>query len=401
MSLVGSLIEKRSTLANPDAWLLRAFGSVQTATGVTVTESSALRASTVFACTRILAETLASLPLNVFSRQADGAKQRADSHPNAFLLHDAPNPEMTSFEWRSFMMTSLALWGNSYNQIVMDRKQTIREIWPLRPDWMKVERDRTSGLILYRYHRPEKTERIFDADEILHIRGLSLDGLVGLSPISQAREAIGLSLATEEYGARFFGNNARPGAVLEHPGGLSLKAKDNLLKSFEDVHKGLQGAHRLGILEEGMKLHEIGVPPKDAQFLELRKFQVEDIARMFRIPLHKIGNLDRATFNNIEHLGIEFVTDTVRPWAVCIEQAMNRALFGPREGRRFFAEHNLEGLMRGDAKSRGEFYTTMVNNGSFTRNEVRAFENLNPLPGLDEPLQPLNMVPVSQASNLI
>jgi HK97 family phage portal protein len=388
-------IEIRSTLANPQSWLVEALGGGKAASGVTVNENTALKSTAVFACVRILAETVASLPLPVYRRLPGGGKERATDHYLYPLLHDQPNPEMTSFEFRETLMGHLALWGNAYAEIQRNGAGEVVALWPLRPDRMRVSRD-DQGL-QYKYTLPDGTTAVLRQRNIMHIRGLSGDGLVGYSPIRMAREAIGLALATEEFGARFFGQGSRPSGVLEHPGKLSKEAKENLRESWERMHSGLSGAHRIAILEEGMKWTQIGIPPEDAQFLETRKFQVTEIARIFRIPPHMLADLERATFSNIEHQSIEFVVHTIRPWLVRWEQAFKRDLFLPGEREIYFAEFLVDGLLRGDIESRYRAYATARQWGWMSANDVRELENMNPIPGGDVYLIPLNMVPAGSA----
>ncbi|MDI3341602.1 MAG: phage portal protein [Sphaerobacter sp.] len=365
----------------------------RSSSGLAVNEESALRVAAVYSAVRVLAETLAMLPLHVYRRLARG-KDRASEHPLYPLLHDQPNPEMTSFVFRETLMGHLALWGNAYAQIVYDGAGRVAELWPLRPDWMDVDRD-ASGRLRYVYRTPAGA-RTFAPSEVLHIPALSFDGLKGKPPLAVAREAIGLALATQEYGARFFANDARPGIVLKHPGTLSDKARANLLESWNRMHQGLRGAHRAAVLEEGMDIATVGIPPEDAQFLESRRFQVTEIARIFRVPPHLIGDLDRATYSNIEQQSLEFVQYTMLPWLRRWEQAINAKLFTEQERRDgYFVEFQVEGLLRGDTKSRYEAYAVGRQNGWLSANDIRELENLNPIEGGDVYLVPLNMVPAS------
>lgn len=393
--LLSKWLEKRSTttLANPDRWLVEALGGGKAASGVTVNESTAMRCTAVYAAVRILAETIASLPLPVYRRLPGGGKERAHDHPLYRILHDQANEEMTSFVWRETLMGHLALWGNAYSEIERNQAGEVIGLWPLRPDRTWPERDPKSGKLVYKTLLPDGKGVVLPADRVLHIPGLSFDGLVGYSPIRLAREAIGLALAAEEFGARFFANDARPGGVLEHPGKLSQEAHERLRKSWEEMHQGLSKKHRIAILEEGMKFHEVSIPPEDAQFLETRKFQVTEIARIFRIPPHLLGDLERATFSNIEHQSIEFVVHTIRPWLVRWEQAINTKLFSEAERRVYFAEFLVDGLLRGDIESRYRAYAIGRQNGWLSANDIRELENMNPIPGGDIYLIPLNMVP--------
>jgi len=386
-------IEKRFRLtADVDAW--NQYLSPSSKTGISVTEDSALRSTAVWACVRLISETVASLPLILYERMGRG-KKRATEHPIYPLLHDSPNPEMTAFNFREILQSHLLTWGNCYSEIDYgpDGKGSgyPRALWPLLPDRMTVKR--VDGELKYIYTLPNGEQVIIPAYRVLHIPGMGYDGVIGYSPIRMAREAIGLSLATEEFGARFFSNGSSFGGFLEHPGKLSAEAQKRLLKSFEEKHQGLSNAHRLSILEEGMKYHSIGIPPEDAQYLEVRKFQVVEIARFFNVKPHMIADLDRATFSNIEHMGIEHVVYTMRPWFVRWEQGIAKKLLVPKDRSKYFAEFLIEGLLRGDSTARAQFYNQMFMVGALSPNDIREKENLNPINGGDSYYVPLNMIP--------
>lgn len=394
MGILTQVFERRfHPSQDPPTWVVKLSGW-DTATGVTVTPESAMQATAVYACVRILAESVASLPLHVYRRLDEGGKERATDHYLYSILHDAPNPEMTSFELRELLMSHLALWGNAFAEIEYDNAGRVRALWPLRPDRMRVKR--SNGELVYIYMLNGQ-EIPLSAERVFHLRGLGSDGVLGYSPIAMARQAIGLALATEEFGARFFGNGARPGIVLQHPGVLSEKARKNLRESWEERHGGLEKSHRIAILEEGMTIQEIGIPPEDAQFIQTRKFQITEIARIFRIPPHMLADLERATFSNIEHQSIEFVVHTLRPWLVRWEQAIHQRLFLPSERDTNFAEFLVDGLLRGDIKSRYDAYAVGRQWGWLSADDVREMENMNPLPDGKGKMYmvPLNMVPAS------
>ena len=365
--------------------------------GVQVDELRALQTSAVYACVKILAETVASLPLHLFKKGKGGKSEMAEQHPLFSCLYEMPNDEMTSFEFREMMMTSLLLWGNAYARKIR-KNGHVTELWYLKPQNMTVVRDTQTGKIKYTYSDDITNQTIvYRPDQIFHIKGLSLDGVTGLSPIAQAREAVGLSLATEEYGAKFFGNGARPGGVLEHPG--ILKDPEKLRESWNKVYQGTRNSHKVAVLEEGMKYHTIGIAPEDAQFLETRKYQVNEICRIFRVPPHLVGDLERATFSNIEHQSIEFVQHTIRPWLVRWEQAISRSLLDEKERLLYFSRFNVDGLMRGDYKSRMEGYAIGRQNGWLSANDIRHLEDLPPIPkeqGGDAYLVNGNMTAVSK-----
>jgi HK97 family phage portal protein len=391
--------ERRSTLANPQQWLIEALGGGKAASGVAVNETTAMKSTVVFACVRILAETIASLPLPVYRRLQGGGKERANNHYLYPLLHDQPNPEMTSFEFRETLMGHLALWGNAYAEIERDGAGRVRALWPLRPDRMQVKRD-DQGL-RYEYLLPDGTMAALRQTNVMHIRGLSGDGIVGYSPIRLAREAIGFSLATEEFGARFFGQGAHPGGIVEYPGKLSDEARKRYKESVQEAYGGLGKAHRLMVLEEGLKYTQVGIPPEDAQFLATREFQAIEIARIFRIPPYLLQDFSRATFSNVEHTAISFVVHTVRPWLIRIEQAFKRDLFPSPERDTYFAEFLVDGLLRGDIKSRYDAYAVGRNWGWLSADDIRELENMNPLPDGQGKIYliPTNMRPANQAGH--
>ncbi|OLS02561.1 phage portal protein [Tissierella creatinophila] len=349
------------------------FGA--TTSGKTVNETTAMQTTAVYACVRILAETIASLPLHTYKSTSEG-KEKARDHPIYHLLSDAPNPEMTSFVFRETLIGHLLLWGNAYAQIIRNGRGEVAALYPLIPDKMKIKRSER-GEIYYLYNK-EGQDYILKSQEVLHIPGLGFDGLVGYSPIAMAKNTIGMALATEEYGAKFFSNGANPGGVLEHPG--VVKDPSRVRDSWNSVYQGSTNSHKVAVLEEGMKFQAIGIPPEQAQFLETRKFQTEEICRIFRVPPHLVASLDKATFSNIEHQSISFVVHTIRPWLVRIEQSINKALFNEAERKEYFVSFVVDGLLRGDYNSRMQGYATGIQNGFMSPNDVRSLENMNPIP---------------------
>lgn len=352
--------------------------------GKNVNEFTAMQTTAVYACVRILSETLAALSLQLY-RYTSGGKERVYDHPLYHLLHDEPNPEMTSFIFRETLMSHLLIWGNAYAQIIRDKLGRVQGLYPLRPDKMTVCRDE-NGQIYYIYTKTTDENPAIKPygqvplrkDEVLHIPGLGFDGLVGYSPIAMARNAVGMTMACEEYGASFFANGASPSGVLEHPGVLKDPAK--VRDSWNAVYQGSANAHKVAVLEEGMKYQQIGIPPEEAQFLETRKFQLNEIARLYRIPPHMIGDLDKSSFNNIEQQSMEFVKYTLDPWVIRWEQAMQKALFLPEEKKQFFLKFNVNGLMRGDYESRMTGYSIGRQNGWLSANDIREMEDMNPVP---------------------
>jgi HK97 family phage portal protein len=371
--------------------------SVRSASGVRVSSDSAMRLAAVYACVRILSETLASLPLVLYRQRADGGKDRVTKHWLYSVLCRRPNRYQNPFEWREMLQGHLALRGNAYNQIFTNARGEITELMPIHPDRIRIE-ILPSGEYRYRVTDRVGQETVLPRGQVWHLKGLSSDGLMGLSPIELARESLGMALAAQDYGARFFANDAKPtGGWIEFPGSFKdPEAKRVFRESYQAAQSGANRGKVL-VLENGMKFHEVGVTNKDAQFLELRKFQITDIARLFRVPPHMIADLDRATFSNIEQQSLEFVMHTMTPWAERWEASIESDLL--LEGDELEVEFDFANLMRGDAASRSAYYQSGIQNGWLTRNEARIAENLNPIDGLDEPLRPLNMVQESVAED--
>jgi HK97 family phage portal protein len=384
--------ERRYSLADLDAEMDRAVGGTPAGAGMYVDANAAMTSAVVFACVKVLAESIAALPLLVYRRLPGGGKERAPEHRLYPILHDLSNPEMTAYELRAALVGHVCLWGNAYCEI--ERSDAgINALWPLRPDRMTPTRD-AGNMLVYDYRLPDGTTKRFQFAQIMHWRGLSSNGIIGYSPIQQAAESVGLDLATRQFGGRFFGNDSRPGGILTHPGKLSPDGAKKLKKGWEEAHRGLSNSQRVAVLEEGVTWTTIGIPPEQAQFLETRRYGRSEIAGLFRVPLHLIGDLERATFSNIEAQSLEFAKYSLTPWLVQIEQAIQRDLFGISAGKRaHFAEHLLEGLLRGDSQARAAYLQTMRQNGALNADEWRAYDNLNPIPGGKGKIywQPVNM----------
>ena len=375
-----------------------------TTAGKTVTERSALQMTAVYSCVRILAEAVAGLPLHLYRYTDDGGKEKAINHPLYRLLHDEPNTEMSSFVFRETMMTHLLLWGNCYAQIIRNGKNEVVGLYPLMPNKMTVHRDE-SGQLYYLYTRgaddvtngKSMTVKLGTSD-VLHIPGLGFDGLVGYSPIAMAKNAIGLAIATEEFGAKFFANGAAPSGVLEHPG--TIKEPGKVREAWQSQFGGSANSNKIAVLEEGMKYTPISISPEQAQFLETRKFQINEIARIFRVPPHMVGDLEKSSFSNIEQQSLEFVKYTLDPWVIRWEQSLSRTLFTEIEKKKYFFKFNVEGLLRGDYASRMSGYATARQNGWMSANDIRELENLDRIPaeeGGDMYLVNGNMLPLTKA----
>lgn len=374
-SFLSRLFKTRASPKNSSWFSPPSFFFGTSSSGKAVNEKTALQTTAVYACVRILAETIASLPFHTYRYTLNG-KEKAIEHPIYYLLHSEPNPEMTSFVFRETLMSHLLLWGNAYAQIIRDGRGRVLGLYPLLPNKVIVNRNQ-HGELVYQYEKEGQTY-FLRSYEVLHIPGLGFDGLIGYSPIAMAKNAVGMAIATEEYGAKFFANGANPGGVLEHPGVVKDPAR--IRESWNAVYQGSSNAHRVAVLEEGMKFQSIGIPPEQAQFLETRKFQINEIARIFRIPPHMIGDLEKSSFSNIEQQSLEFVMYTLDPWVVRWEQAIQRALFTENEKRQYFVKFNVDGLLRGDYQSRMNGYAVGRQNGWLSANDIRELENLNRIP---------------------
>lgn len=404
MGFLNSIFYGRDAPKNRTAGSAYTFFMGGSPAGKMVNERSAMQMTAVYACVRILSEAIAGLPLHLYQYNEDGSKSKAMEHPLYHLLHDEPNPEMTSFVFRETMMTHLLLWGNAYSQIIRNGKGEIMALYPLMPNRMEVDRDK-KGRLYYRYTTvPEDAKTmdgntvVLDPSNVLHIPGLGFDGLVGYSPIAMAKNAIGLAIATEEYGSKFFANGAAPSGVLEHPG--ILKDPSKVRESWNAAFGGSSNAHKVAVLEEGLKYTPISISPEQAQFLETRKFQIDEIARIFRVPPHMVGDLEKSSFSNIEQQSLEFVKYTLDPWVIRWEQSLQRALLSVEEKKTFFFKFNVEGLLRGDYQSRMQGYATARQNGWMSANDIRELENMDRIPaeeGGDLYLVNGNMIPIIMA----
>jgi HK97 family phage portal protein len=377
-----------------DFWYMPVGG--RTMAGVRVTPEQAMRLSTVYKCVRVRAETLGMLPLITYRRLDNGGKERAPRHPLSDLLRSNPNPWQTAMQFREMAQSHLDLRGNSYTHIAYNGAGRPDMLVPLHPDFMRVE-VLPNGNPRFRYNAPNKGERIFVQGEILHVAGLSADGYTGLSPIELERESIGAAIASRDYGARYFENDARPPGWVEFSGKFENdEAKRKWRGSWKEAYGG-PNRGTVAVLEHGMKYHELGVKNTDAQWLESRKYQDIDICGIYRMPPHKVGILDQSKWANIEQQALDFVQDAILPSCVRWEQTLMRDL---EFGEGYFAEFLIDMLLRSDTKTRYEAYGKAIQDGWMVRNEARERENLNPIDGLDAPLQPLNMAPAgSKASS--
>lgn len=365
--------------------------------GKLVTPYNAMQLTAVYACIRIIAETVASLPLNVFKYAEDG-KEKAYDHPLYKILHDEPNDEMSSMIFRETLMHHILTTGNAYAQIVRNGYGRVVALYPLLPNKMVVERSTKNKKIYYKYSTDTEGQVVLSKDEVLHIPGLGFDGIIGYSPIAMCKNSIGLSMAADNFGSSFFENGARPTGVLEHPG--QLKDPEKVRDAWERTYGS--GAHRTAVLEEGMKYQQISISPDEAQFLETRKFQVNEICRIFRVPPHMVADLEKSSFSNIEQQSLDFVQNTITPWLVRLEQNMQRQLLTTEEKSSIFIKHNVNGLLRGDFNTRMNGYAVGRQNGWYSVNDIRELEDMNKIPaeeGGDDYLCNGNMTKLRDAGN--
>ena len=384
MGILTGIFKARDKPQNATSGSAYRFFTGGSSSGKNVNERSAMQMTAVYSCVRILSEAVASLPLHVYQYNGDGGKEKAVKHPLYLLLHDEPNPEMTSFVFRETLMTHLLLWGNAYVQIIRNGKGEIMALYPLMPNRMTVDRDE-KGNLHYRYNTSKDDTPTMKGSmvnlkpsEVLHIPSLGFDGLVGYSPIAMAKNAIGMAIACEEYGAKFFANGATPGGILEHPG--TVKDPQRVRESWTSAFSGSSNANKVAVLEEGMKYTPISISPEQAQFLETKKFQINEIARIFRVPPHMVGDLEKSSFSNIEQQSLEFVKYTLDPWVARWEQSIVRSLLSADEKTRYFVKFNVDGLLRGDYQSRMNGYAIGRQNGWMSANDIRELENLDRIP---------------------
>ena len=404
MGILRGLFRTRDAPQNRTSGSSYSFFMGSAASGKHVNERTSMQMTAVYSCVRILSEAVASLPLNVYRYTDSGGKEKAIDHTLYRLLHDEPNPEMSSFIFRETLMTHLLLWGNAYAQIIRNGKGEVVALYPLMPDRMSVDRDK-NGRLYYKYTKSnddaptmENGSVYLDPSDVLHVPGLGFDGLVGYSPIAMAKNAIGLAIAAEEYGSKFYANGAAPSGVLEHPG--TLKDPERVRNSWNSTFGGSSNSHKIAVLEEGMKYTPISISPNEAQFLETRKFQINEIARIFRVPPHMVGDLEKSSFSNIEQQSLEFVKYTLDPWVIRWEQALYRSLLTEEEKKELFFKFNVEGLLRGDYASRMNGYATARQNGWMSANDIRELEDLDRIPeelGGDLYLVNGNMLPLVSA----
>jgi HK97 family phage portal protein len=382
-------LETKATLAAPSPELIALFGAGPSASGVAVTPETAMRCPTVYASVKVIAESVAQLPLHLYRRTGEGGKERATDHPLAELLNGQANDWTSAFEFRLFMQSALCLHGNAY-AFINRTAGKITELIPIPSPCVTVEIDKITMEPSYKVSSEGSPPRHYDRTEIFHLKTLGAEPHIGASPITQMKEAIGLALVMEEHGARIFSAGARPGGVFKYGKTLGPEALKRLRESFNAAHAGGENAGKTLILEDGMDFEALQFNSVDLQFLELRRHQVAEIARGFRIPLHLLQELERATHNNAESMGQQFLALTLLPWLKMWEGGIRRALLTPDERPDYYAEFLTDDLARADLAARFDAYAKAVTNGLLSPNEVRAAENRAPYPGGDQFRLPLN-----------
>jgi HK97 family phage portal protein len=381
-----------SDLSKPAPWLYEAFGGFPTSTGITVTEENSLQFSAVYACVNVIADQLAAFPKGIFKMLDDRTRKRMVDHPLYFIVDREPNEFYSAFDFWHAISKAVLLWGNGFAKILRDSSFNITGFMFIHPRDLIIRYGLIDGNYVLFY---EYLGQYIPSRDMLHFKGLTDDGVQGQGVIrSFAKESIGLSVAAERFGAKFFGNDTIMTKYLSHPAALSEQGRINLQNSWQQANAGLEQSFKMKVLEEGMKLENVVIPPEQAQFIATRQHQVEEICRWFKVQPHLIQHLLRSTNNNIEQQSIEFVTHTLTPWVVRFEHELNRKIFTEKEKQKFYIKFNMNSLLRGDTAARTAFYNTMFGIGAFSANDIRALEDQNPRedPKGDEYFHPLNLL---------
>jgi len=405
MSILSSISRKNLALNDDKAWDSRLWNLIGgiTSSGQKVDEETALTYSAFFNAVYIIAETVAGLPLHLMQKKGK-VKTVADDIDLYYLMHDEPNPFMTSLVFRETIMAHILTWGNGFVEKVRNKMGQIVELWPIPPNRIKSIEYREEDRNLWYEIKVGNETTWLSRDNILHIPGLGFDGYIGYSIVTMAKKSIGLSMAMEEFGSLYFGQGTHPGVIVSHPGKLDSQTRSNMRQSLDETYGGLGKSHRLMLLEEGLKIEKIGIPPNDSQFLESRQFQVPEIARWFNLPPHKLKDLSKSSFNNIESEQISFVTDSILPWVIRMEQNYNNQILSKPQRRKdkYYWKHNMEGLLRSNSKDRADFITSLIKNTVITPNEARALEDMNPSdnPYADELFTQMATVPLSMLKEM-
>lgn len=366
-----------------DPALKNLWGSYETVSGASITPESSLRISGWYACVRIISSAVAKTPLITYARLESGGKERAVAHPVYSILHDQPNPFMSPMEWRKAAQSHVLNWGNAFALIERNGGGDVVALWPMHPSRVRLQVVRPQNRIWYYYATETGGEQQLPMENVLHIRGLSSDGILGYSPVDLQREALGLAKIEEEYRARFFKNDAKPGAIVEYPGAMSDSAYARFKEDWANTYAGLGNKFKIGFLEQGLKWHDVGMPPDVAQFIEGRKFQLEELARITGVPLVLLQSTEKSTSwgTGVAEILRAFLENCLLDWFIEWEQRVRIALFNPKERGKYFVEHELKNYLRGDPKGEAEVLQIMRRNGAINVDEWRSIVNMNPLPG--------------------
>lgn len=394
--MIERLFESRTTVDDGvswQSWFLDLFSSGNTSTGITVSEELSLGVTAVYACVNILGNTVGKLPFQAFEKTKSG-RQRLQNHNVARLIETRPNPFQTPFVFKKMLETHRNLWGNAYANIEFDRYGFPVAIWPLNPKNTEPYFDPDKKELWYVTRLPNGETRKLHHEEVIHLPGMVIEGFKGLSPIRVARESIALGLSTKEFVGRFYKNGTSTRGILKVPQPLKQPSKDKLREEWEKANSGLDNFQRVAVLDAGMEYQSISMPLADAQFIETLKDNLDDIARIFNVPPHMIGNLERATFNNIEHMGLEYLQNTMEPILVLWEEEFAYKLFLMEESKKCYLKFNVNSLLRGDSKSRAEYYRTMSNIGAYNINQIRALEDMDEIEHGDKHYMMINMAPI-------
>ncbi len=396
-TLKRDIVESRFHPSNPDAKFIRGWLGNRSTAGVDVTEDTSMKVTAVYNAVRLLSETHSTVPLNTLRHTGPATTEKAKDYYLWELLHHQANSEQTSTEWRAMMMGHLAMRGNAYSFIERSDLGRITQLVPFHPD--RVRPRRISGRVVYDFTFPNGRTEKLPKESVFHVRTLQTHGLRGIGPLDVGLEALGHAIAVQEFSNRFFSNGSTLGGIFTHPGTLRTEQRDSIRKSLEDVHRGVTQAHRFAVLEAGLEWQQLGINPQQAQLLASRNFAIADVARLFNVPLHLLKELSRSTNNNIEQQSLEWVIYTMRPWFVLWEQAMRRDLLTTQERQLYSFKFNVDGLLRGDLKTRYEVYRVARQWGLKTPDEIRELEDENPLAagqGGDQVWIPKNMDPASR-----
>ncbi|KRU14807.1 phage portal protein [Bacillus pumilus] len=386
---IDKFFEKRSGSTTIDGFsqLINLFGGRETASGERVSESNSLVQPDIFACVNVLSDDIAKLPIHTFKKDGQGVN-RNPNHPSAYAIYARPNPYMTAYVWKKLMMTQVLTWGNAYSMIEFGAHGFPENLYPLRPDATNAYIHPESGMIWYQTTVNGRMTELYE-HQVLHFKGLSTDGIHGKSPIGVVREHIGAQAAATKYNAKLYKNEATPRGILKVPSFLDEKPKENVRKEWKRVNQG----ENIAIIDNGLEYQSIAMPLQEAQFVESMKFNKAQIAMIYKVPLHKLNELDKATFSNIEHQSLEYVKNTLQPWIVNFEQELNIKLFTDNDQKAgHYVKFNVDSELRGDSKTQAEYFKTMSEAGLLNKNEIRDLIERNPIEHGEKYLSSLNYV---------